>query len=158
MCSSDLVFVQLFETCLGVYLGLPAAVCVFSETCGACLALEHTGDLYACDHYVQPDRLLGNIKDISLIDLAYSKDQATFGINKKALLSKKCLRCEVRFICNGDCPKNRILPEVKSDFPASHLCDGYYEFFKHIDKPMKTMASLFKSGHPVSEISRINNF
>ena len=152
------VFVQLFETCFGVYLGLPAAVCVFSETCGACLALEHTGDLYSCDHYVQPDALLGNIKEISLTELVSSQDQTVFGTNKKVLLPKKCLRCDVRFICNGDCPKNRILPAVKGDHPISHLCNGYYSFFKHIDKPMRMMISLYQSGHPITEISRINGF
>ena len=109
------VFVQLFETCFGVYLGLPAAVCVFSETCGECLALEHTGDLYSCDHYVQPDALLGNINDVPLNELVFSQAQIKFGKNKKALLPKKCLLCDVRFICNGDCPKNRILPSVKGD-------------------------------------------
>ena len=150
------VFVQIFETCFGVYLGLPAAVCVFSETCGACLALEHTGDLYSCDHYVQPDALLGNIKEISLNELVFSQAQTVFGKNKKSLLPKKCLRCDVRFICNGDCPKNRIVPSAKGDHPISHLCDGYYKFFRHIDKPMKTMVSLYKSGQPISEISRVN--
>jgi len=151
------VFVQLFETCLGVYLGLPATVCVFSETCGACLAVEHTGDLYSCDHYVQPDALLGNIKEISLNEMVFSRDQAIFGSNKKTLLSKKCLHCDVHFICNGDCLKNRIIPAVKGDYPISHLCEGYYSFFKHIDKPMKTMVSLFRSGQQISEISRFTN-
>ena len=152
------VFVQLFETCFGVYLGLPAAVCTFSETCGICLALEHTGDLFSCDHYVQPDALLGKITEFSLTELVSSHPQKIFGANKKTLLAKKCLRCDVRFICNGDCPKNRILPAVKGDHPVSHLCEGYYSFFKHIDKPMKTMVSLYRSGQPIAEISRINSY
>ena len=146
------IFVQLFETCLGVYLGLPSAICIFSETCGSCLALEHNGDLYSCDHYVQPDALLGNITDEPLYDLVFSQPQMTFGQNKKALLPKKCLRCEVRFICNGDCPKNRILPAIKGDYPISNLCDSYYAFFKHIDKAMRTMASLYRFGKPIKEI------
>jgi len=146
------VFVQIFETCLGIYLGLPAPMCVFSETCGDCLALEHTGDLFSCDHYVQPDALLGNINEISLNAMASSPAQTTFGKNKKAQLPKKCLRCDVRFICNGDCPKNRILPVVKGDQPISHLCDGYYAFFKHIDKPMRTMVSLSHANRRLSEI------
>ena len=151
------VFVQLFETCLGVYLGLPATVCIFSETCGACLALEHTGDLYSCDHYVQPDALLGNILQAPLNNLVYLKAQTTFGENKKALLPKKCLRCEVRFICNGDCPKNRILPSVKGDFPISHLCDGYYAFFRHIDKPIRLMAALSRANRPTSEVNNLSS-
>jgi len=146
------VFVQLFETCLGIYLGLPAPMCVFSETCGDCLALEHTGDLYSCDHFVQPDALLGNVNEISLSEMVASQTQTTFGNNKKTRLPKICLRCDVRFICNGDCPKNRILSAAKGDFPISHLCAGYYAFFKHIDKPMKMMAALSRANHPLSEI------
>lgn len=150
------VFIQLFEACLGIYLGLPATVCVFSETCGACLALEHTGDLFSCDHYVQADALLGNIISYPLNNLVSSRAQKTFGENKKTFLPKKCLRCEVRFICNGDCPKNRILSAVKGDYPISHLCDGYYAFFKHVDTPMKLMMSLYRSGKNIEEIRRIN--
>lgn len=146
------VFVQLFETCLGIYLGLPAAVCVFSETCGTCLALEHNGDLFSCDHYVQPDTRLGNIVSSPINELASNFRQKSFGLNKKTLLPQKCLKCDVRFLCNGDCPKNRILPSVKGDYPISHLCDGYYTFFRHIDEPMRIMASLIRTGRSVSEI------
>jgi uncharacterized protein len=148
------VFVQLFETCLGIWMGYQPSLCIFSEACGACLALEHNGDLYSCDHYVQPDTRLGNIHFSSLGNLAASNQQIVFGKNKKSLLPKKCLKCEVRFICNGDCPKNRILPAVKGDHPISHLCEGYYEFFTYIEKPMKFMASLYKAGKPFGEIMK----
>ncbi len=151
------IFVQLFETCLGIYLGHPAAMCIFSDVCGECLALEHSGDLFSCDHYVQPDTFLGNINEISLNELVKSQSQIAFGNNKKAQLPKKCLRCDVRFICNGDCPKNRILPADNGDYPISHLCEGYYAFFKHIDKSMKTMVSLYRSGLPINEIIQIKN-
>jgi uncharacterized protein len=149
------VFVQLFETSLGLWLGLPSAICVFSKTCGACLALEHNGDLYSCDHYVQPDTFLGNIVQTPVDSLVFSPQQEAFGQNKKTLLPKKCLLCEVRDICNGDCPKNRILPAVKGDYPISFLCDGYLAFFKHIDRPMRIMASLYRTKRPISEVKHL---
>ena len=37
-------------------------VCIHAPTCGNALALEHNGDLYSCDHFVEPDYLLGNIQ------------------------------------------------------------------------------------------------
>jgi uncharacterized protein len=149
------VFVQLFETSLGIWLGLPSAICVFSKTCGACLALEHNGDLYSCDHYVQPDTFLGNIAQTPVDSLVFSPQQEAFCQNKKTLLPKKCLLCEVRDICNGDCPKNRILPAVKGDYPISFLCDGYLAFFKHIDRPMRIMASLYRTKRPISEVKHL---
>jgi uncharacterized protein len=149
------LYVQLFETCLGIFLGYPSSLCIFSETCGACLALEHNGDLYSCDHYVQPDTRLGNIDNSPLDMLAASSRQIAFGENKKSFLAKKCLKCEVRFICNGDCPKNRILPAIKGDHPISHLCDGYFEFFTHIHTPMRLMASLHKANRPIAGVIQI---
>jgi uncharacterized protein len=149
------VFVQLFETCVGVWLGYPASICIFSETCGGCLALEHTGDLYACDHYVQPDALLGNIKNYTIEEMAGSEKQREFGQNKKSQLPNKCLRCDMRFICNGGCPKNRILPPKREILPINHLCDGYQTFFRHVDQPMKMITALIKASRPVQEIMQL---
>jgi len=148
------MFVQIFETSVGVWLGMPASICVFAETCGACLALEHNGDLYACDHFVQPDALLGNISERTISTLASSPHQKTFGVNKKALLPAQCLRCDVRFVCNGGCPKNRILPPKNDTLPINHLCEGYHSFFRHIDKPMRLMASLLRMKRPAADISQ----
>lgn len=146
------VFVQLFETCVGVWLGYPASICIFSETCGGCLALEHTGDLYACDHYVQPDALLGNVNTSAIGKMAGSEKQREFGLNKKALLPNQCLRCDVRFICNGGCPKNRIHAPKSKTLPINHLCEGYQAFFRHVDQPMKLIAALVKAGRPVQDV------
>lgn len=148
------VFVQLFEACVGVWLGYPASICIFNETCGGCLALEHTGDLYACDHYVQPDALLGNIENYKIEEMAGSEKQLEFGNNKKALLPNKCLRCDVRFMCNGGCPKNRILPPKGETLPINHLCEGYQSFFRHINQPMNLIAALIKAGRPVHEVKQ----
>ncbi len=146
------VFVQIFEVCLGVWLGYPSSLCIFNETCGTCMALEHTGDLYACDHYVQPDFFLGNISTLDINDMATSERQKKFGQNKKALLPQKCLHCDVLFICNGGCPKNRIIPPKGETSPINHLCEGYQSFFHHIDQPMKLMASLMRMNHPVADV------
>ena len=146
------VFVQLFETCVGVWLGYPASICIFNETCGNCLALEHTGDLYACDHYVQLDGRLGNIAELSIEEMAKSDQQYQFGQNKRDLLPNQCLHCNVRFICNGGCPKNRILQPKGETLPINHLCDGYQKFFRHIDQPMKLISALLKSGQSASDV------
>lgn len=149
------VFVQLFEACAGVWMGYPAPICIFNETCGECLALEHTGDLYACDHYVQPDALLGNIKTLDMGKMAGSNKQKEFGQNKKDLLPNHCLRCDVRFMCNGGCPKNRILPPKGETLPINYLCEGYQAFFRHVDQPMKLISGLIRAGRPAQEIMQL---
>ena len=148
-------FIQLFETCIGVWAGQPASLCIFSETCGSCLALEHNGDLYSCDHYVQPDALLGNITQSKIRTMVSSPAQRTFGEAKKSILPKQCLRCDVRFICNGGCPKNRITAPKKEEYPINHLCDGYKAFFHHIDEPIQLIVSLMRMNHPAHEIMGI---
>ena len=73
------VYVQMFDTALANWYGEPGAMCVHAETCGQQMALEHNGDVYSCDHYVEPGYLLGNIKDKRLLDLVALPQQRTFG-------------------------------------------------------------------------------
>ncbi len=146
------VFVQLFDVALGVWLGNRASLCVFDETCGLALALEHTGDVYACDHFVEPDFFLGNIQQEHMLELVASPKQIEFGTAKRDALPEYCRRCEVRFICNGGCPKNRILRTPDGEPGLNYLCEGYRAFFNHIDQPMKLMATLIKMGRPPMEI------
>ena len=102
------VFVQMFDAALASWLGLPSTVCIFRETCGDALALEHNGDLYSCDHFVEPAHLLGNLMDTPMDRLVASPQQVAFGRAKADTLPRQCRDCRVRFACNGECPKNRF--------------------------------------------------
>ena len=64
------VYVQMFDSALASWVGAPAGMCVHAETCGRQLVLEHNGDLYCCDHYVDAAHRLGNITRTPLIELA----------------------------------------------------------------------------------------
>jgi sulfatase maturation enzyme AslB (radical SAM superfamily) len=48
------VYVQMFDVALANWVGEPSGLCVHSKTCGLALAIEHNGDLYSCDHFVEP--------------------------------------------------------------------------------------------------------
>jgi len=102
-------FVQIFDVTLANYAGQRAGLCVFSETCGDAMVLEHNGDLFTCDHYVYPEYFLGNIAEKPIIDMAKSQKQFDFGIDKRNSLPCYCLECDVRFACHGECPKHRFI-------------------------------------------------
>jgi uncharacterized protein len=139
------VFVQIFDVALAAWVGERPGLCVFDETCGNALVLEHNGDLYSCDHFVEPSYRLGNILDTPLVDLVGSVQQQRFGLDKRDALPEACRACEVRFVCNGGCPRNR-LQEV------NYLCAGYKAFFHHIDGAMRFMAAELKARRPPANI------
>ncbi len=150
------VFVQTFEAAARNWAGMDqSGMCVFNETCGLGLALEHNGDLYSCDHYVEPDYHLGNITERSIEDLVSSAQQYDFGIDKRDSLPQYCLDCDVRFACHGECPKNRFLTTPDGEPGLNYLCAGFKSFFHHVDRPMKLMVELMRNGRLASEVMEI---
>jgi uncharacterized protein len=149
------VFVQHFDVALGLWYGQPASLCVFGQTCGRALVLEHNGDLYACDHFVDDNHLLGNIQTQNMTDLVNSREQIQFGRDKSETLPRSCLVCDMRFACNGGCPKNRILRAPDGESGLNYLCEGYKAFFTHIDGPMKEMVNLLRQGRLAAEVMKL---
>ncbi|MBI2421566.1 MAG: anaerobic sulfatase maturase [Candidatus Hydrogenedentes bacterium] len=147
-------YVQIFDVALAAYLGLPPGLCVFNETCGLGLALEHNGDLYSCDHYVYPEYLLGNIMTQSFEAMVHAPLQERFGQDKRDALPRYCLECDVRFACNGDCPKHRIATTPDGEPGLSHLCPAYKRFFKHIGPAMRFMANEIRQRRAPANIMR----
>jgi serine-type anaerobic sulfatase-maturating enzyme len=149
------VFVQTFEAAARSWLGLPSGMCVFDATCGAGLALEHNGDLYSCDHFVEPKYLLGNIAGQHMIDMLGSEFQRTFGLAKRDSLPKYCKSCDVLFACHGECPKNRFVNTPDGEPGLNYLCQGYNAFFHHIDKPMRLVTDLLKHGKEARSVMTV---
>jgi len=119
------------------------------------LALEHTGDLYSCDHYVEPGYLLGNINDTHMLELIMLPQQRTFGRAKRDTLTRYCRECDIRFACHGGCPKDRFATSPYGEPGQHYLCPGYKDFFHHAGKPMETMAGLLRANRAPSELMRI---
>ena len=65
------VYVQTFEAAVRNWLEMPSGMCVFNENCGNALAIEHNGDVYSCDHYVEPKYLLGNVGETQMVDTIF---------------------------------------------------------------------------------------
>jgi uncharacterized protein len=145
-------FVQLFDVALGNWMGLGSALCVFAEKCGSALAIEHNGDLYSCDHYVYPRYRLGNIMNQTLGRMVGSAGQTKFGNDKLDTLPRYCRECEVRFACNGECPKHRFTRTPDGEDGLNYLCPAYKRFFNHIDPYMQMMARLLNAQKPAAAI------
>jgi uncharacterized protein len=149
------VFVQTFDVALGNWLG-QHNLCVFSPTCGDALALEHNGDLYSCDHYVEPGYRLGNIMDSHMLEMVTSEQQRAFGEYKLESLPQYCRDCEVLFACYGECPRNRFIETPDGEPGLNYLCAGYKAFFNHIDPYMRAMANLIRQGRYADEIMQMD--
>lgn len=149
------VYVQHFDVALGNWAGVGSSLCVFSEKCGAAMAIEHNGDLYSCDHYVYPQYKLGNVLNQSLGEMATSEKQQAFGNYKSESLPQYCRNCEVKFACHGECPKHRFIRTADGEDGLNYLCAGYRRFFNHIDPYMKTMTQLLKRQQPPALIMQM---
>jgi uncharacterized protein len=145
-------YVQIFDVALESWLGMQPGLCVFRETCGGALAIEHNGDLYSCDHFVYPENKLGNIMENPLEPLVNSRLQFQFGQNKRDALPRYCRECEVRFACNGECPKHRFTRTPDGEDGLNYLCAGYKKFFQHIDPYMRFMAEQLLQERPAASV------
>jgi len=145
------VFVQLFDVTLESYFGRHL-LCIHAPTCGYGPALEYNGDLYSCDHFVEPKYRLGNIHEAHMLTLIASPEQRAFGDDKRTSLTAQCLHCPVGFLCNGGCPKDRFVLSADGDPGHNYLCAGLVLFYSHTRPAMEQMARLLQQGHPPSDI------
>lgn len=147
------IFVQFFDMQLGLWMGHEATLCVFAETCGRGLAIEHNGDVFACDHYVYPEFRLGNVMERPLAVLSAAPEQQEFGENKRSSLPPTCLDCRYLFACNGGCPKHRFLPAPDGgDKKLNYFCASNRRFVAHAGPLLETMGRLIRSGVPAAAI------
>jgi len=146
------VFVQIFDVALAGYAGHRPGLCIFEETCGSALAMEHNGDVFSCDHYVEPDYKLGNIMDVPLSEIVLMDEQIKFGQDKRDTLPQYCLDCEVKFVCNGGCPKNRFITTPAGEPGLNYLCAGYRAFFNHVRPTMNFMARELAARRPPANV------
>jgi len=146
------MFVQFFDGVLASYLRGYSTLCVLQPTCGEGMALEHNGDLYSCDHFVDPPHLLGNLLSTPLVEMVASEQQRAFGRAKSDMLPRYCRECEFLFTCHGECPKNRLLATPEGEPGLNYLCAGLKAFFRHTEQPMRMMAELLRRGQDADNV------
>jgi len=146
------ISVQIFDIVFRVYLGMKAGLCLFDKTCGNALAIEHNGDLYSCDHYVETEYHIGNVATSTLNEMVATPFQRQFGQDKESRLPAYCQNCEVQFLCNGGCPKNRFITTPDGEPGLNYLCAGYKKFFHYVDPYMRFIAQQYNAGAPPEQM------
>jgi len=149
------MFVLNFDGALAGWLDMAGTVCIFGPTCGLGMAMEDNGDLYSCDHFVEPNHFLGNILKAPMAEIIGSGKQRKFGMDKRDTLPQYCLKCDFLFVCNGECPKNRFIETPDGEPGLNYLCEAYKAFFIHADQSMKVMAQLLRSGRRAEDIMKL---
>ncbi len=146
------IFVQHFDLALAQWVGVNPGLCIYAETCGDALAVEHNGDVYSCDHFVYPEYRLGNITEKELCLLVKDPGQVKFGLDKRNTLPRYCLSCRFYFACRGECPKHRFLTSPAGEANLNALCEGFKYFYNHIEPYMERMKSLLLQNRPPAEV------
>jgi uncharacterized protein len=142
------VVIQLFDEALRPAWGLEHALCVFRETCGEVIVLEHDGGVYPCDHFVDPVERLGSLTEQPLAVLAAHPALQAFGLRKRQTLAAHCLTCDVLAWCHGGCPKDRIVP-AGDGARINYLCPAYRRFFRHCRPVLARLATHLRAGRPL---------
>jgi uncharacterized protein len=137
--------IQIFEEAFRPAFNQEHTLCIFKRNCGGVPVIEHTGDFYSCDHYVDSEHLVGNLNDNSLAYFLDSEQQKVFGSAKSNTLPGYCRNCEVLSSCNGECPKNRFIKSPDGESGLNYLCSGYKYFFNHCHPFVVAIAAAWKN-------------
>ncbi|MBN2200211.1 MAG: anaerobic sulfatase maturase [Candidatus Aminicenantes bacterium] len=140
------VKIQIFEEAVRTAFGLEHSLCIFRPECGDIPAVERNGDVYSCDHFMNEEHRLGNILVTPLAELIDGPAQRTFGRAKLERLPRPCRTCEVRDMCNGECPRNRFVPDPAGGPDLNYLCPGYKRFFIHCRPFVEAVAAEWRRG------------
>jgi uncharacterized protein len=140
------VVIQTFDEALRPVYGMPHTLCIHRETCGEVAVLEHDGGFYACDHFVDAEHLMGNLRERTLADMIHDPRMESFGRAKRDALPRTCRRCDVLSACNGGCPKDRFMTAPDGSPGVSYLCPAYRMFFRHSRPGLYRLAQHMKLG------------
>lgn len=146
------IVIQLFDEATRPALGMEHTLCIFRQTCGEIPVIEHNGDFFSCDHFVDPEHRLGTICETPLVQMLESTAQTAFGRQKWDTLPRYCRECEVLAMCNGGCPKDHFIRTPDGDQGLNYLCASFKRFFTHSRPYLLQLASLWRAGQPIEQM------
>lgn len=135
-------FIRFFDSVFHSYVDISPPECTLLEECGIYVVVEHNGNIYSCDFFVEPGCHLGNIMEDKISDMLNSPLQKEFGLNKSRLPAE-CLGCKWLIYCRGGCPKDRLIKTGTENL--NHLCAGFKLFFEHSNDRFLELARQWKT-------------
>jgi uncharacterized protein len=153
--DAERIGIQNFDEALRPFVGKNHVLCIFKQTCGDVVAMEHNGDLYSCDHFVDREHCLGNIRETPLVELLESEKLREFGLRKRNALPRYCRECEVLALCNGGCPKDRFLRTPQGEEGLNYFCAGLKDFFAYSTPYLQKLGAFWQPGEPLESFMRM---
>ena len=142
--SEPTTFIRMFDSLFYSYVGMQPPECTLLPECGNYIVIEHNGDVYSCDFFVEPEWKLGNVMQDNLIELLNSDTQNSFG-QLKSDYPIKCMNCKWLKYCHGGCTKDRI--RDPRDNGISHFCQAYKIFFEYAHERILHLAERWVTEH-----------
>jgi len=139
-----------FDSVLSYYVTGRHSICTFDRQCSQYIVIEHTGDAFCCDFFVEPKWRLGNIFETPIEKLAASSKKRAFARNKKNLCNK-CLVCRHLAICRGGCMKDRAPFDKENYSMESYFCEAYKQFFDHAIPKFMQLAAGIRAESPAGK-------
>jgi len=87
-----------------------------------------------------------------LAALRAAQQQTAFGRAKRDSLPAYCQNCDVRFACNGECPKHRFMTTPDGEPGLNYLCPAYKQFFHHVAPYMEFMGRELLNQRPPARV------
>jgi uncharacterized protein len=134
--------IRFFDSVFHTYVGMTPPECTLLEECGVYVVVEHNGDVYACDFFVEDNWRLGNVLEGRLVDMLNSSRQVRFG-RRKSRLPDACRQCTWLERCRGGCPKERLYDPSAQASPF--FCEAYKQLFAHADPTFKRLAATWRA-------------
>ena len=133
-----------FDSLITYYVMGKHTICAYSKQCAGFVVIEHNGDAFCCEFFVEPKWRLGNILQTPLEKLAASSIKRTFARDKQNLCNK-CLLCSHLDICRGGCMKDRV--RLSTDTSGqNYFCESYKQFFDHTTPRFMQLAAAIENG------------
>lgn len=137
-------FIRFFDSLFFLYVDKEPPDCTLQAECGTYLVVEHGGDVYSCDFFVDDAWKLGHIREGRLIHMLNSSRQNKFGL-QKAQLPEICKKCRWLKYCRGGCPKDRL--RDPRDNGLNHFCQSFKMFFEHAHRRLSALAEKWKQAN-----------
>lgn len=133
--------VRYFDGLVNLVLGNDPGICKLNEYCNSYLVVEHNGDVYPCDFFVEEEWKLGNLIEQPLEEIENGEKYERFAKGKSEV-STQCRDCEYYDYCFGGCQRYRGLPGGPEN--RSYLCPAYRYFLSRNLEKIEKIASRVK--------------